>query len=136
MLRLDNESLESYILNTMKPIQDLVNLEELYFMQNHSGSAEGVYIFSDEQGYHFVYSERGSETRHKLTDNLFEITYWTIHEFVSSIAFEMLKNNISMIENQREYIFKQSLSLMEKIGPNFKKEEEIRIDELIKENPY
>lgn len=136
MLRLNNESLESYILETMKPIQDLGNLKELYFMQNHSGSDEGMYIFSDEQGYHFVYSERGSETRHKLTDNLFEITYWTIHEFVSSIAFEMLKNNISMIENQREYLFKQSLSLMEKVGPNFKKEEEIRIDELIKENPY
>lgn len=135
MFRLDTKDLEAHILKEIKPIQELINLKELHFTKNSSGSEEGTYIFSDQQGYHFVYSERGNETKHKVTDNLFEITFWTINSLVGSIAFELMKNNIKKGENQRKYIFEQRLILLERIGTNYKKAGEIEIDEILKENP-
>ncbi|GAB6085911.1 Imm63 family immunity protein [Alkaliphilus crotonatoxidans] len=135
MFRLDTKDLEAHILKEIKPIQELINLKELHFTKNSSGSEEGTYIFSDQQGYHFVYSERGNETKHKVTDNLFEITFWTINSLVGSIAFELMKKNIKKGENQRKYIFEQRLILLERIGTNYKKAGEIEIDEILKENP-
>ncbi len=135
MLKLDTKDLESHILNEIKPIKEFINFKELHFTKNSSGSEEGIYIFSDQQGYHFVYSERGNETKHKVTDNLFEITFWTINSFVGSIAFDFMKKNIKDVENQRKYVFEQRLMLLGKIGTNYKKAGEIEIDEILKENP-
>lgn len=135
MFRLDTVDLEKHILQEIKPIQELINLNSIHFAKNNSGSEEGTYIFSDQQGYHFVYSERGSETKHNVTDNLFEITYWTINSLVSSVALDLLRKNINKVENQRQYIFEQELMLLELIGANYKKTREIQIDEILKENP-
>ncbi len=135
MFRLDTKDLEAHILKEIEPIHGLINLKEFHFTKNSLGSEEGTYIFSDQQGYHFIYSERGNETKHKLTDNLFEITFWTINSIVSSIAFDLMKKNIKKGENQRKYIFEQRLILLEKIGVNYKKAGEIEIDEILKENP-
>ena len=135
MFKLDTKDLGHHILNEIRPIKELVNFKELHFTKNTSGSEEGTYIFSDQQEYHFVYSERGNETKHKVTDNLFEITFWTIDSIVGSIAFDLMKKNIKEVENQRKYIFEQRLMLLEKIGTNYKKACEIEIDEILKENP-
>lgn len=130
MFKLDTIGLEKHIMEELTPIKDLLNLKGIYFAKNNSGSEEGTYIFSDQQGYHFVYSEKGCETKHKVTDNLFEITFWTANTLVSSLALELLKKNISKVENQRQYIWEQKLIYLEKMGSNYKKAAEIQIDEL------
>lgn len=135
MFKLDTLELQTHILKELEPIQDLMDLEDYHFERNSAGSREGTYIFSDEQGYHFVYSERGLETTHKVTEELFEITFWVIMPVVDSIVFDLLRKNIDSIENQRKYIYEQELLFLEKIGPNYKKAGEIRIDEKLKEDP-
>lgn len=72
---LNNKDLENYFLQEISPIREMIDLSSIYFFENNSGSEEGHYIFMNQQGYHFVYSERGIETTHKVTDNLFEITF-------------------------------------------------------------
>lgn len=135
MFKMDTKNLEIYLLKEIKPIRDLINLQDFHFEKNSPGSEEGTYIFSDQQGYHFVYSERGSETKHNVTDNLFEITFWVINSLVYSIAFDLLKKNVKKVENQRKYLFEQQLILLEKVGSNYKKAGEIEIDEILKKNP-
>lgn len=135
MFKMDTKNLEIYLLKEIKPIRDLINLQDFHFEKNSPGSVEGTYIYSDQQGYHFVYSERGSETKHNVTDNLFEITFWVINSLVYSIAFDLLKKNIKKVENQRKYLFEQQLILLEKVGSNYKKAGEIEIEEILKNNP-
>ena len=113
----------------------MVKSEQIHFYKNSSGSDEGIYIFSDLQGYHFVYSERGEETKHKVTDSLFEITFWVINHLVSSVALEMLKENVNQVKDQRQYIFEKKLELLEIVGTNYKKAGEIQISEILKDNP-
>ena len=135
MFKLDTMELETHILEELKPIKEWLDLKKIHFIPNNSGSEEGIYIFSDQQGYHFVYSEKGCETKHNVTDNLFEITFWTANSLISSLALELLKRNILEVENQRKYIFEQKLLFFEKIGSNYKKAADIYIDEMLKQNP-
>ena len=135
MFKLDSSDLEMHILKEIEPIKEMVKSEQIHFYKNSSGSDEGIYIFSDLQGYHFVYSERGEETKHKVTDSLFEITFWVINHLVSSGALEMLKENVNKVKDQRQYIFEKKLELLEIVGTNYKKAGEIQISEILKDNP-
>lgn len=135
MFKLDSSDLEMHILKEIEPIKEMVKSEQIHFYKNSSGSDEGIYIFSDLQGYHFVYSERGEETKHKVTDSLFEITFWVINHLVSSVALEMLKENVNKVKDQRQYIFEKKLELLEIVGTNYKKAGEIQISEILKDNP-
>lgn len=135
MFKLATEDLEEHIINEIKPVQEIINLSEINFTKNTPGSEEGVYVFSDQQGYHFVYSERGNETKHKVTDNLFEITFWTINNLISSTVLELMSRNLEKIDNQRKFIFEQRLNILGKVGENYKKAGEIEISEILKENP-
>ena len=135
MFKLDSSDLEMHILKEIEPIKEMVKSEQIHFYKNSSGSDEGIYIFSDLQGYHFVYSERGEETKHKVTDSLFEITFWVINHLVSSVALEMLKENVNKVKDQRQYIFEKKLELLEIVGTNYKKAGEIQIIEILKDNP-
>lgn len=60
---------------------------------------------------------------------MFEITFWTVNMLVGSLALELLKKNISKVENQRQYIWEQKLIYLEKMGLNYKKAAEIQIEE-------
>ena len=135
MFKWDSSDLEMHILKEIEPIKEMVKSEQIHFYKNSSGSDEGIYIFSDLQGYHFVYSERGEETKHKVTDSLFEITFWVINHLVSSVALEMLKENVNKVKDQRQYIFEKKLELLEIVGTNYKKAGEIQISEILKDNP-
>ncbi len=98
----------------------MVDLSYIYFSDNNLGS-EGLYIFMNQQGYHFVYSERGTEITHKVTDNLFEISFWTIRALISDIESDLLKKNIGKVKNQRHYIFEQRLRLLELVREDYRK---------------
>lgn len=135
MFKLDTMELQTHILEELESVKELLNLEKIHFIPNKSGSEEGIYVFSDHQGYHFVYSEKGCETKHKVTDDLFEITFWTANSLISSLALELLKRNMFEVENQRKYLFEQNLILFEKIGSNYKKAAEVYIEENLKQNP-
>ncbi|MEA0993490.1 Imm63 family immunity protein [Lactiplantibacillus plantarum] len=47
---------------------------------------DGFYIYSDGQRYYFVYSERGTENKYNVTDNLFEIMYWATSSMTDLLA--------------------------------------------------
>lgn len=132
MFKLDNKELEAHVLKEIEPIQEVIDLKDTHFFKNDLNE-EGTYIFSDQQGYHWVYSERGSEITHKVTDNLFEITFWTISMLINES--DLLMKNINEVKNKREYIFKQRLRLLELVGENYRKVGEVQISEILKENP-
>lgn len=132
---LNNKDLENYILQEISPIREMVDLSYIYFSDNNLGSEEGLYIFMNQQGYHFVYSERGIETTHKVTDNLFEISFWTIRALISDIESDLLEKNIGKVKNQRQYIFEQRLRLLELVGEDYRKVGEAHINEILRYYP-
>lgn len=129
---LNNKDLENYILQEISPIREMVDLSYIYFSEDNLGSEEGLYIFMNQQGYHFVYSERGKETTHNVTDNLFEITFWVIRSLIFSSVLSTLDKNV---KNQRKYIFEQELKLLELVGEDYRKVGEAHINEILRYYP-
>lgn len=135
------EELKTHIFRELEPIREYVDLRDLYFDDQTHGE-EGTYVFFssskdwhsrlDYAGYHFVHSERGNEELHKITDKLFEITFWTIEERVHRYAIEEACKHYSSGKEFFAYMDKITLALLAKVGPNYRKAGEIMIDELNK----
>jgi hypothetical protein len=134
MEKLNTEQLRKYIIQEVSKIVDILP-DNYYFQKNNSRSNEGTYIYSDKIGYHIVYSEKGSENSHKITDNEFEISFWVLNSIVRAMAIDYMRKNIKSGENQREIIFNRELELLDKAGENYRKAGEIYISEILKKNP-
>jgi hypothetical protein len=97
---------------------------------------EGAYSYSDNEGYLYASIERGIKNMHKITTDLFEISYWIYSDatFRMSVEFEY-KNRIKNQDPRRLY-FKKQLELLGLIGENFRKKGEKAIDEILIIAPY
>ena len=134
MNNLTTEQLREHILQELNKI-NISQINNYYFEKNNAGGREGTYVYSDSQGYHYVYSEKGNESKHKITDNVFDVSFWVIDSVISSLAIDYMRKNIQPGENQRKVIFAKELELLKEIGENYYKAGEIEIDEILKENP-
>lgn len=109
---------------------------DLKFKKNIEKGEDGVYVFADIQGYHYVISERGCELTHKITDDVFEICFWVISPVSGSMAFEYACKNRKSLSDSRQVAFEKQLEYLSALGVNFRKRGEIEIDEILKAYPY
>lgn len=139
---LNTEELRDNILREYSKLKEVAEKDgiymdiNIYFAKGTPNNGEGSFVFADNHGYHFVYTERGEEKKHQITYDLFEISYWVFEEMIFMMASKFeLKNRI---QNQdfRRVIFEKELELFSLIGDNFKKRYEISIDEILKIAPY
>lgn len=98
--------------------------------------AEGTYAYSDGVSYHYVFTEKGEVTSHKISDNLFELSYWIYDDQVFNIAFKYAKNNKENNQDLRRLLFAKEMELLGLIGENYRKKCEITIEEILKISPY
>lgn len=136
MKMLNSEELEIEIKNGISKVPDIKNISDLKFEKNIPNGEDGIYIFGDLKGYHYVVMERGVENIHKLTDDVFEICFWCFFELTSNAAFDYEFKNRDDRLNYREVAFNKLIEYLSLIGDNFKKRGEIEIDNILKVNPY
>lgn len=136
MKLLNSGELEIEIKNGISKVPDIKNISNLKFEKNISNGEDGLYIYADLQGYHYVFMERGIENIHKLTDDVFEICFWCFFELASNAAFDYEFENRDESRNYREVAFNKLIEYLSLIGDDFKKRGEIEIDNILKVNPY
>lgn len=113
-----------------------LDIEHIYFGEGNFQNREGISVFSNVKGYHVIYTERGKEMRHLVTDNLFELMYWIFRDIIFSIASEYEKKNRIKNQDFRRVIFMKEIELFSIIDTNLAKRCEIEIDEILKIAPY
>lgn len=123
-------------LSSYTNILDKDNLKNIHFMPVTNNSVEGIYLYSDKQGYHYTINERGKITRDNTTHYLFELSYWLFRYLTHLIAFDYEYNHRRSGVDTRRMAFSKQLELLDLVNPNFKKMMEVEIDEILKENPY
>lgn len=137
MKLLSNIELENHILalyNQLEPI--LKHSKSNVSFQENTLNDEGIFVYCNQQGYHYVYSERGQENTHKVTDDLFEISFWVLYPIVSSESFEFAERNPDDKKSYRQIAFQKQIEYLECLDNNYKKRGEIEIDEILKIYPY
>ena len=138
---LKTNQIEDNIRKYLMILEAVANRDFLITFNSNIKDKEGIYVFADEIGYHYVVSERGNEVTHKITDDIFEICYWAIKPFVSDISYQYeldnRENDINLLElDPRKVAFPKQIELWSLLGENFKKRREIEINEILEEYPY
>ncbi|NVJ90940.1 MAG: hypothetical protein HWE34_04750 [Methylocystaceae bacterium] len=93
-----------------------------------------VEIIEDE--YHYVTSERGSETSRKVTKEIDQLLFWIFEDIIFSMAnsFE-LKNRIQNKDSRRLY-FTKEIELFKQINPKWVERKKKKIESILKSVPY
>lgn len=97
---------------------------------------EGLYAYADKSGYHFVAVERGITNMHKITKNLFEISYWIYSYLTFIMALKYEHHNRRKNQDPRRLHFEKQLELLELIGENYRDKREKEINAVVKIAPY
>jgi len=137
---LKTNQLEEGIREYLMILEEVANKEFLINFNSNIKDKEGIYVFADEIGYHYVVSERGNAVKHKITDDVFEICYWALKPFVSDISYQYELDNresdINLLKlDTRKVAFPKQIELWSLLGDNFRKRGEIEISEVLKANP-
>ena len=133
---LETNELEQEIRFGISKVSEIKSASNLKFKKNIKNGEDGMYIFSDLQGYHYVLMERGKEVIHKITDDVFEICFWCFFELTSDAAFDYELENRDENLNYRKVAFTKQLEYLNTIGESYRKRGEIEIDDILKKYPY
>lgn len=125
----------SKVIPIMKKDNILVPLNTI-FRENTSFDFQGEFCFTDKNGYHFRITERNRIYRDDTTQNLFDITYWTINGEISEAA--AIYESKNRIDNQdfRRIMFSKEIQYFEAIGDEYAQRARLEIESILKKAPF
>lgn len=121
----------------VKELAKLVNAPQyLIKVSNNPSWMGGKYVEIDDQGYHYIGSERGEVYEKNSTNNIRELLYWILKDITSEIASDYeLSNRIPYVDSRRLW-FNKWIELMGMIDPEFSQRLSVEIDKILEEHPY
>jgi hypothetical protein len=75
---------------------------DIYFTVCTTNSSDGKYCFENDDRYHFCCVERGNIITDKVTQSLFELSYWVIESQIFWMAFQYNVKIELIIKTQEE----------------------------------
>ena len=133
---LTTKELEHQIKTEYLKIYGIIKKElDINFYPNLPNADDGEYVYANDVGYHYVLCERGKEIEHKITDDVFEISFWAIYPSLIRPSFDYELQNRDETLDYGEVAFAKQLEYLELLGENFKKRGEIEISQILENNP-
>lgn len=124
--RLKESSKEASIykpINTIFPKDGLINID-------------GNYCFADAEGYHYLSVERGSINEDRITQSLFEITYWVLEDHILTMAFDYERKHRINGQDSRRLAFAKEIQLFELAGKEYAARAKSEIKEILAVSPF
>ena len=90
------ENYIDHLLTYMGETEDRYGKGFIYYHEESTNDYEGTFSYSDVKGYHYVYMDKNSVRAHQLTQDLFDISYWVLDDYVyhyaSDYSVDIYKN--------------------------------------------
>ena len=97
---------------------------------------EGASIYEDDGKFHYVYMERGSESKHFIENNIMEILYYVFNDITFSLAIKYELEHRNKIEDFRKILFGKQLELLGNINMKYRKRRDEEISAILEKAPY
>jgi hypothetical protein len=97
---------------------------------------DGGGCYSDDDGYHYRYFERGRLFKHEVTEDLSEITFITLDSPVFYLAQKYEVKHRIKNQDFRRLLFAKYMQYFAIIGEEYKKKAEAGINKVLEEVPY
>lgn len=136
------DELRHHINKVYSNVESLAEKDEVYMQLNVAfenempRGMEGIYCYSDVDGYHYRYVERGVVQKHDITQSLFEITYWVIEPQILSMAVKYERKHRINNQDSRRIMFEKELQFFEILGDDYKQKAENDINKILEEHPF
>jgi hypothetical protein len=133
---LSTSELEFEIKNTIKQVFPDLELTHINFCHGNDSSPEGVYIFSENEHYHFLFAERGSVRVDRILDNVRDVLWYVVRELSFGISNKYASKYTKDGEDFRRKLFEKELEIFSLFGEDFRDRKEKEIQDILLDNPY
>ena len=139
-MKLDNVQLQAlkekvHRIGSTLGLSDVSNLYP-FFSNNKNVFSEGNYVYVDDNGYHFVETERDKINKQIDCIKEEDILYVIFLRITFALASEYELKHRKPNEDSRRQLFAKQLELLESIDVEFAKKRKKRIDEILRLYPY
>ena len=128
--------LKRYIINQIENKIGSVDWRKINFAEGNENSAEGTYIFSRDNVYHILFTEKGKVREDKITTDEKEVIRSVLDIVSFDIAMEFAISNREKNKDFRRKLFEKEVERYSLFGETFEKSKKREIEEILKENPY
>ena len=128
--------LKRYIINQIENKIGSVDWRKIKFAEGNENSAEGTYIFSRDNVYHILFTEKGKVREDKITTDEKEVIRSVLDIVSFDIAMEFAISNREKNKDFRRKLFEKEVEIYSLFGETFEKSKKREIEEILKENPY
>lgn len=128
--------LKRYIINQIENKIGSVDWRKINFAEGNENSAEGTYIFSRDNVYHILFTEKGKVREDKITTDEKEVIRSVLDIVSFDIAMEFAISNREKNKDFRRKLFEKEVEIYSLFGETFEKSKKREIGEILKENPY
>lgn len=97
---------------------------------------EGLYIWTDEASYNYMYVEKGRPQKHIKTNDFFDIVYIVLSEYVWGIAMDYAINHVTKDKDFRRALFDKEIELWSVLDKRGELKYSEYIENVLKEHPY
>jgi len=127
---------EDYLKKLNYHLNEKVTLEGIFFKEGYDSSPEGTYVYADNKGYNYIYTEKGKIRKHEVTNDIFEIAYWVMDDKVFSVALDYAAKNREAGKDFRRKLFEKEKEIWAVLDERGYSKKSLDIDEVLKENPF
>lgn len=128
--------LKRYIINQIENKIGSVDWRKINFAEGNENSAEGTYIFSRDNVYHILFTEKGKVREDKITTDEKEVIRSVLDIVSFDIAMEFAISNREKNKDFRRKLFEKEVEIYSLFSETFEKSKKREIEEILKENPY
>lgn len=128
--------LKRYIINQIENKIGSVDWRKINFAEGNENSAEGTYIFSRDNVYHILFTEKGKVREDKITTDEKEVIRSVLDIVSFDIAMEFAISNREKNKDFRRKLFEKEVEIYSLFGETFEKSKKREIEDILKENPY
>lgn len=128
--------LKRYIINQIENKIGSVDWRKINFAEGNENSTEGTYIFSRDNVYHILFTEKGKVREDKITTDEKEVIRSVLDIVSFDIAMEFAISNREKNKDFRRKLFEKEVEIYSLFGETFEKSKKREIEEILKENPY
>lgn len=133
---LSTDELKNYVYNEIRARIGDVICANLFFAEGTDNSVEGTYIFSRNNEYHILFTEKGKIRSDIVTHEEREVLWNALQMISSNVIMEYAICNREKGRDFRRALFSKEKEIFSLFGKDFEKRKDAEIEEILSKNPY
>ncbi len=133
---LSTEELKKYVQSEIQTRLGNVSYNSLFFTEGTDNSVEGTYIFSKNNEYHILFTEKGKIRNDIITNEEREVLWKALEIISTPIIMDFAIRNREKGRDFRRTLFAKEKEIFSMFGKDFEKRKNAEIEDILNKNPY